>query len=436
MVARSFGRGVGSAIAKFAVSGAVALALVGLLAALTLRRQGTEESIRDAKIRTRTLAHAVVQPALTPGLLGGDPQARARFDRLVRDSVLGDGVVRVKLWTRDGRVVYADDARLIGGRYTLGSNELAAFDRDQTEAGISELARSENRFERGYGRLLEVYLPLRTQDGTPVLFETYQLFSAISSESRRLWILFAPAVMGGLLLLWLVQVPLAASLARRVRRANVEREAALCEAVAASERERFVIAGDLHDGVVQDLAGVSMTLAAAVERLTGGPDIELRDDLEEATATTRTAMRRLRSLIVEIYPSNLERVGLRPALADLAAPLAGKAMSVSVDVVDTRYPSSVEAIVYRAAQEALRNVAAHARAAIVGVRVCDDGHHVHLVVDDDGIGISEAELATRRQNGHLGFRLLADLARNAGGTLTVGPGDRGGTRVELVVPLR
>ncbi|MFN8222834.1 MAG: histidine kinase [Gaiellales bacterium] len=419
---------------KFATSGAAALVALGLLAGWTIRREGTQESVRDAKVRAQTLARAVVQPALDDGALSGGA-ALARLDRLVRESVLGDTVVRVKLWTRDGVVVYSDETQLIGARYPLGEEERDTLRSGHVEAEASELGRRENRFERSYGRLLEVYLPLRAPDGTPVLFETYQRFSAISSESWRLWLAFAPAVLGGLILLWLIQIPLAASLARRMRHAHEAREAALRESVAASERERFAIAADLHDGVVQDLAGVSLTLAAATERLPTDAAAELRDELADAASTTRTAMRRLRSLIVEIYPSNLERVGLGPALGDLAAPLTRREIAVTLDVSEARYPPAVEGVVYRAAQEALRNVVAHARASEVVVRVRDDSGRVQLSVEDDGVGISAPELAARQREGHMGLRLLTDLVRGAGGALRILPRAGGGTCVELEVPL-
>ena len=86
---------------------------------LVLRSQGDAESVRDARRLTRILGTTAIEPALTDSLVRGDPAAIARLDRLVRERVIVDPVVRVKLWTPDGQIVYSDEKRLIGARYTL-----------------------------------------------------------------------------------------------------------------------------------------------------------------------------------------------------------------------------------------------------------------------------------------------------------------------------
>ncbi len=74
---------------------------------------------------------------------------------------------------------------------------------------------------------------------------------------------FAALLLGSLVVLWVVQVPLASRLDRRLRRTQAEREALLVRAVEASDDERRRIAAELHDGPVQDLAGISYSLSAA-----------------------------------------------------------------------------------------------------------------------------------------------------------------------------
>ena len=302
------------------MSGVVALLVFAVVAGLAMRREGEEESVRDARTLGAAIARGVVEPALAEGIERSEPGAVSRLDAVVRRGVLGDAVVRVKLWDRSGTIVYSDEPRLIGSRYPLGEDERGALRGDAVEAEVSELGQPENRFERSHGQLLEVYLPVTTPDGTKLLFESYQPLSSIAADGSRTWRAFAPAVLGALLLLWLVQIPLATSLARRVRNGRRDREALLLQAVAASEDERYRIAADLHDGVVQDLAGVAFTLSATADRIAPA-DAAAAAGLSEAAETMRTSMRRLRSLIVEIYPPNLESVGLGAALRDLVAPL-------------------------------------------------------------------------------------------------------------------
>src|SRR5437764_5592667 len=104
-------------------------------------------------------------------------------------------------------------------------------------------------------------------------------------------------------------------MARGLRQGQLERERLLQRAIDASNAERRRIARDLHDGVVQSLAGVSYSLAAAADRLDGEPgsgDVGL--SLRQAAADTRRSMRDLRSLIVEIAPPNLHAEGLEHAV--------------------------------------------------------------------------------------------------------------------------
>jgi signal transduction histidine kinase len=96
-------------------------------------------------------------------------------------------------------------------------------------------------------------------------------------------------------------------------------------------------------------------------------------------------------------------------------------------------PLSVEALVFRVAQESLRNVAQHsgARAATLTLTVQDE---VVLQVVDDGAGF-DVDTALGRRDGHVGLRVLRDVATEAGALLQVGSAPGGGTRVRLEVPL-
>ena len=87
--------------------------------------------------------------------------------------------------------------------------------------------------------------------------------------ANNLVLRIVPLAVGALLLLQLIQTPITVSLARRVAGHEAERAALLERALSASERERRQIAADLHDGVVQDLAGAGYALAAVARRVDG-----------------------------------------------------------------------------------------------------------------------------------------------------------------------
>src|SRR3954470_1897588 len=422
--------GTARPLAQFVLSGLVAVALLGLVAVEVMRRQGTDEAINDAKEVTRLAGEGLVAPNVNQGLMRGRTEDIKRMDKLVASIVTGS-VVRVKLWNSAGEVVYSDQHRLIGSRYTLGKEEREALEHQAVDAEVSDLSAPENRFERREKKLLEVYQGMHAPDGTPLLFEVYQRFSSVSASGRRLWLVFAPAMIGALLLLQVAQIPLAYSLLRRLRRGQEEREKLLHRALDAAENERSRIARDLHDGAVQDLAGVSFTLAAAADRLERGGEDETAGLVDQAARDTRRSVRELRTLLVALYPPSLHRQGLAAALSDLLAPLASRGMRTDLKADPAmRLPEDAERVLYRAAQEGLRNVIKHADAGAVEVSVNRDNGRVALVIADDGKGARGAVAG----EGHLGLRMDRDLARDAGGEFELEGRPSGGTEFRFEVP--
>ena len=388
-----------AAVAQFAVAGLVVLAVFLAGSLFVLRGLGHSEAVRDARQFAVLTGQGIVEPALRDRVLAGDSASIERLDQIVQERVLGERVVRVKIWTRDGRVVYSDEPRLIGSVHPLDAEKLQVLETGNARSELSGLEGPENRFERGFGELYEVYLPIRTPDGEPLLFETYQRSTAVTSTGRRIWLPFAALLLACLLLLWLVQVPLAYRLAHRLRRSQRDREAMLVRTVEASANERRRIAADLHDGVVQDLAGISYSLSAAAERAGEGSPDETRSTLRGAATGTRDTVRRLRSLIVAIHPPNLRAAGLEAALRDLLSPLAATGVETTLDTPQEPLPDDVELLFYRAAGEALQNVRRHAGASRVAVRVFRDGDLARLEVVDDGVGFTPADREQSRDAG-------------------------------------
>ena len=425
-----------TSVTQFVLAGLAAVVLISAGTIYVVRRNATSEAIRNARDIAGIDGHAVAEPMLADGVLTDDPTALARLNTVVHERILSERVVRVKVWTPDGRIVYSDEPRLIGQTFDLGSGERAALRTGKIDADLSNLDEAENRYERPYDKLLEVYVPVHTIGGQKLLFETYLRYSSIAQSGRHIWGSFAPVMVGGLLLLFLVQVPLAWSMARGLRQGQEERERLLQRAIDASEAERRRIARDLHDGVVQSLAGVSYSLAAASDRLDGAENRDLGTALRQAAADTRRSMRDLRSLIVEIAPPNLHEEGLDNAVGELIAPLTAEGVEITVDIDDAAAPSAeAQTLLYRVAQEAVRNVAAHAQATRLSVSLARDNGRARLVVTDNGLGFSPDRLEQRREEGHLGLSLLTGLVAEAGGRLVVDSTPGEGTRLEAEVPV-
>jgi two-component system, NarL family, sensor kinase len=420
-------------VAVFALSGLAVLALVAVAGALALRSLSTSEAVRDARRLATVTGRGIVEPALTTAVVRGDPQAIARLDRIVHHRVLASDVARVKIWNAEGKIIYSDDASLIGRRFELTPEDLRALRTSSASARQTDLTEPENAHERTFGKLTSVYLGLRAQDGTPVLYEEYLRSSAIAGSSRRLVRLFAPVGIVALLVLAVLQIPLAWRMAHRIRRAQQDRERLLQSAIDASDRERRLIAAGLHDGVVQELAGHSFEMAAAAEQ--DQSNAELRRVLGDSAAGTRNAIRQLRSMLLEIYPPALRSHGLAAALPDAVAPLSARGVKVTLEIDEgLQMPEETEQLVFRAAQEAIRNAGAHAAACNVDILVTRTGDTVRLRVADDGRGFDGDDVRASRADGHLGLAMLRDLAEAAGGTLTVTSEPGSGTAVELEVP--
>jgi signal transduction histidine kinase len=236
---------------------------------------------------------------------------------------------------------------------------------------------------------------------------------------------FRSITLGALGILVAVATALLWVLTRRITRAAAERERLLRSAASASDAERRRIARDLHDGVVQDLAGSTFALSALSRDATGAE----REALLETEDSLRSSLRALRSLLVEIHPPGLSAESLPAALQDLIAPAEATGVRATVDVSGGRGATGeTVALVWRVAQEAVRNTLRHARAAALSVVVREKGGNVVLEVTDDGVGFDPGAV---RPDVHYGLRGLDSLVRDSGGTLVVRSAPGAGTTIRL-----
>lgn len=419
-------------VTRFALAGLPVLATAIVVTAIASVRIGTKLGIDDAKRVSFVATRLVNDHVLDDRIVTMDPTAILEMDRFVHDYVLTDKLTIVKIHAADGTVLYSNETALIGQKFPFDDEVISVLEhREEVAASISELDKKENTFEVD-DRLLEVYRRTETPHGTPLLFETYFPYSAVRDTGRDLWGQFAPIAVGALIVLALVQIPFAISLARRLRAGQAQRERLLQHALESSDQERRRIASDLHDGAVQDLTGVSMALTANSR---AAQDTQSREAMNDAGVKIRETVKSLRSMLVDIYPPNLHQEGLQSALADLLGALHNREMAtnlnVDVDVSDLSFESIN--LLYRAAQEALRNVANHSHATEVSVTVTMTPEFALLLVEDDGVGFGEETLSNRVRRGHVGLRSLAGLVHDAGGAIDLKSVPGVGTRVEVRV---
>jgi signal transduction histidine kinase len=414
----------------------VVLCLVAIAGSIVSRRTAESQSVHEAAELTDVLGASVVQPVLTDAMANNPAAASAALDGVVRSRVLSDSVVRVKVWTPQGRIIYSDESRLVGMSFPLDDSALAVLATPQTRAEVSDLRAPENRFERSQGKLLEVYRPVWTPSGAPLLFETYFRYDTVKDRASELWRGFVGIMLSSLGVIFVLLLPLVWTLFAKIRRGQAQREALMQRALDASLEERQRIAATLHDGAVQELAAASFAVAGGAETAASRGDAALAAELRDAAGAVRTSMGGLRSLLVDIYPPALRSAGLPAALRDLVATMAGRGPAVVLDVDDDAaaalLPDEQEAA-FRIAQELLRNVVHHARAEHVSVSLKRQGASVQLTVADDGAGFDPSQTAT---GDHFGLRLITDLATAIGADLRVRTAPGHGTTWRLSVPGR
>lgn len=205
----------------------------------------------------------------------------------------------------------------------------------------------------------------------------------------------------------------------------------------AQEEERARIARELHDGLGQALTAVKMDLSAAARQL--GPEASaMRRRVVDARRLIDESLNELRRLVFDLRPATLDNLGLGAALESYARDWqdrTGISATVEADRFEPRLPFQMETALYRICQEALTNVAKHARASRAVVRLEKAEGRVQVVVEDDGIGFDVAA-STQSENGPRGVGLLSMERRVAelGGVFNIESGPGKGTRVRVSVP--
>jgi two-component system sensor histidine kinase UhpB len=211
-------------------------------------------------------------------------------------------------------------------------------------------------------------------------------------------------------------------------RLETERRESARQALMVQEGERQRVARELHDEVGQTLTAMMLQIESLGAKIP--PD--LRDELDELRETTRLGAEDVRRIAVRLRPEALEDLGLHSALSALATAF-GEHAGVQVERRLERVPSlseEQELVIYRVAQEALTNVARHARATCAVVTLGRSDGHVTLRVRDDGQGLPELA-----ESSSTGIRGMRERAMLVGAQLSIGPAGGGGTEVVLRVPV-
>jgi signal transduction histidine kinase len=232
-------------------------------------------------------------------------------------------------------------------------------------------------------------------------------------------------------------IAFAASAAMAVATAQSVTEERLRNSIEAAERERGRWARELHDETLQALGAMRMGLSSA---LRGGGDT-LERAVRDGVAQLGDEINKVRALITELRPAALDQIGLAPALEALvlhAEKTQGLDVEVEIelaragDPATPRLDTELESTVYRVVQEALTNIAKHARAEHVRLRVVESAAEgtIEIEIEDDGVGFD-----TDRPGDGFGLVGMRERVAIAGGRMRIASAPGGGTRLEVSLPV-
>jgi signal transduction histidine kinase len=238
----------------------------------------------------------------------------------------------------------------------------------------------------------------------------------------------------------------------RLHRRLAEREEALEQfaerTVEWQEHERRRLAGEIHDGISQRIVSLFFHLSAAADAIPDEPEVAA-EQVALAQELATAALDETRSAIAGLRPPILDDLGLAASLESLGHSFPQ--LDVQVEATRSRMAGHIETAVYRTAQEALQNVAKHANARGVRVRLYLQRDKMVLEVADDGTGFDPAAagmgdagsggaiaagaaVAASQPTG-FGLAAMRERAELLGGKLELSSSPKRGTTVRLTVPL-
>lgn len=234
-----------------------------------------------------------------------------------------------------------------------------------------------------------------------------------------------------------------------IERANSELEARVADrtarlghvlrrTISAQEEERLRLARELHDETAQALAALTIALDRTRDDLDAG-DPDARERVREARSIAAGLLEEIRRLILGLRPSVLDDLGLVPAirwLCEISLADRGIDVSIEADAAGDRLPSHVEVVLFRIIQEAVGNIARHARATHVRLALEVANGVVQVTIADDGAGFDvRRAFGPPGLDGGAGLVGMQERVGLLGGQIEIDSRIGGGTTVVVDVPL-
>jgi signal transduction histidine kinase len=391
---------------------------------------------------------------------------RAALDQLFIDTPLGEKIASLKIWRRDGRVLYSNNKALIGRTFPIDDGLRVALAGD-VHSEMSDLSGVENEFERGkWSQLIETYAPLHADGAGNVIAaaEFYHSTDQLARESRaaqvQSWLMLITTVAVMYLLLF--------ALVRRGSKTILEQQGELNDKVTqltalvtqndqlhdkvrraaartAALNEVFLrrISADLHDGPGQDMGLALMQFESIGDTCMVCPGIShgpfsSTEEFRVIRTSLQSAMADLRAISAGLQLPEIDRLSITEIAARAIRDYERKTgATVTLNSVNGQAPASlsVKITLYRLLQESLTNSFRHANGAAQHVEAKAADGRLTVEVSDRGTGFNPAAIIPE---GHLGLVGMRERVEILGGSFdlqsTVGQGTTIRVTLPLVVP--
>lgn len=222
-----------------------------------------------------------------------------------------------------------------------------------------------------------------------------------------------------------------------LRRAKAAQEEFSRRLIATQEAERQRIAFELHDSLGQNLLIIKNGLQQFTNTL--AEQGQSPNGLDDLSDLAQTAINETREIACNLHPHQLDRLGLKKAMASMINKMAQSAalqIAWDIDEIDGLFPKEAEINLFRLVQEGLNNIVKHAAATAATIQIKKIGAKIAMAIADNGKGF-DANLHSANPAARKGFGLagMAERTRILGGNLVIDSAPEKGTTLEIVIPI-
>ena len=403
-----------------------------------------EHVVQNTAISTAFYVDSLIEPLVQPLATENELDAtnRAELDKILLTTPLGKSIATIKIWNKNGKIVYSTHHASIGLSFPQTSGFITAMS-NKIAAEFDELSEEENASERRFNRpLLEVYAPMHASGSNKVIAvaEMYQFGDQLKSDiAQTRWNTFlvvGTSTLGMLGLLFSIvrrgnqtivtqqsamenQIQDLSGLLRQNEDLNRKVVAARKMTTDTNERLLRRIGADLHDGPAQ-LTGLALLYYDGLSPSNKSSTAASQEaKFESVRGLLQDSLHEIRNISADIAPPQLERLSplqtIQFAIRNHER-RTGVAVETHIDSLDLDLPASTKTCLYRFVQEGLNNAFRHAKGAAEKITATYKHDLLTVQVEDNGPGFSPALEQTSQGLGLAGLR---DRVETCDGTLKI-----------------